>query len=203
MKIYRTAAHSLSGSQLPVKKDIMVQATKIQKNVSRLRFLDSLIGNEGDGSELRKDIEFLVQDYVASINLAVKLSSHSKWIPYPFIIERTKEIAEELRGFADIFRLKVIELGGQIPPDASKSSTLHEDSAAGAYGSGSSEGYDLLKQNIRRLVKDVEEHSGLCETLHHQRNLITDAGVVKLIGLVIVDMQRQKDELIDIVMKIA
>jgi hypothetical protein len=181
----------------------MVQSTTIQKTARRFKFLDSLSGSRGDRSELRKDVDFLEQDYVAFMNLAGSLSSHSKWIPYTFMIERAKKIAEELRDFAYIFRMKIIELDGQIPLDASMSSMTHDDSDNLVSGSRSPKGYDLLKQNIKRLVKDMEEHSSCCEVLHHQRNLIADASLAKLIDLIIVEMQRQKDELLDIVMKIS
>lgn len=179
----------------------MVQGTTIQKTGRRFGFLDGLFGSLNDGAELRKDIGFLVNDYIAFSSIAANLVSHSRWIPYPFIIERAKKIADELRNLAEVLRSKINELGGQIPPDALKSTTAHDDT--NVHGSQNQRGHDLLKQNIKRLVADMEEHSSLYETLHHQRNLITDVGVVKLIGKMIVDMQRQKDELIDIVMKIS
>jgi hypothetical protein len=179
----------------------MVQATTIQKTGRRFGFLNGIFGSQRDGAELRKDIEFLVQDYTAFTNLAANLVSHSRWIPYPFIIEHTRKIADELRNLADILRMKINELGGEIPSDASKSSTTHNDSDG--RGSQNQKGHDSLRQNIKRLVADMEEHSSRYEALHHQRNLITDVGVSKLIKQMIVEMQRQKDELIDIVMRIS
>lgn len=181
----------------------MVHQTTIQRAGNRLKFLDDLFGDRGKGPELKKDTGFLVNDYVGFTNLAADLSSHSKWIPYPFLIDRTKKIADEIRGFADLLRGKIAELDGQIPSDALRSSSTQDHSGNDSRELQHRTSYDLLKQDIKRLLSDVGEHSSRCELLQHQRNLIGDAGVAKLLGLIIVDMQRQKNELIDIVMRIS
>ncbi len=184
-------------------RDIMVHQTTIQKAGKRLKFLDDLLGDGGKGTELRKDTRFLVDDYVGFTNLAASLSSHSKWIPYPFLIDRMKKIADEIRGFADLLRGKIVELGGQIPSDALRSPATQNRSGNGSGELQHRTSYDMLKQDIKRLLSDVEDHTNRCELLQHQRNLIGDAGVSRLLGLIIVDMQRQKDELIDIVMRVS
>jgi len=184
-------------------KNIMVQATTTRKIGRRFKFLDGLFGSQEDGTELRKDIAFLVQNYIAFNNLAASLSSHSKSIPYQFLIERTKKVADELRNFAEILRTKIIELGGQISQDTLKSSATQGGTGNNASGLRNQNGNDLSKQNIKRLVNDMEEHSSRCDALQHQRNLINDDGIAKLIGLIIIDMQRQKAELLDIVMRIS
>lgn len=181
----------------------MVHQTTIQRAGNRLKFLDDLFGDEGKGSELRRDTEFLINDYAGFTNIAADLSSHSKWIPYSFLIDRIKKIADEIRGFADLLRGKIVELGGQIPSDALRSFVTRDDAGDGSRELQHRTSYDLLKQDIKRLLSDVGEHSSRCELLQHQRNLISDAGVAKLLGLIIVDMQRQKNELIDIVMRIS
>jgi hypothetical protein len=206
----KTATQFQSESQFSKEKDIMVQQTAVRKAGRRLKFLDTLLVNQGDGGDLKRDIDFLIKDHTMFTELAADLSSHSKWIPYPFLIERLKKIADELRGFAEILRGKIIESGGQISQESSRLVDGHGESA----GHGSSErysshklefssGHELFRQNVGLLVRDMEDHSSSCDVLQHQRNQIKDSAIAKLINLIIVDMQRQRNELIDIVMRIS
>jgi len=187
----------------------MVQQATVQKNDGRLRFLKKIFSESVADSEVNRSIRFLVEDYTAANRIAADLSSHSKWIPYSFLVDRLKKISDEMRGHAEIFRAKIIELGGQV------------SSATGGHTSGqtsteSQEAHELDHnghkdhqldvphgENVKRLVMDMEEHSARCEALMHQRNLIDDASIAKLLNVVIVDMQRQKEELTDIIMRIS
>lgn len=181
----------------------MIRSTTVNKNGGRFRFLDDLFGGQEEGVNQRKEISYLIDDYIAFLNIAAKLTAHSRWIPYPFVVERTKKIADELRSFAEVVRAKIAELGGQVPQDPLKFSTTHDGSDDGAHGLQNRNGNELVMQNIKRLVTDMEEHSSRYETLYHQRNLIADAGTVKFLNQIIVDMQRQKSELLNIVMRIS
>ena len=176
----------------------MVQQTAVLKNGRLSTFWDGLFGGNEDSIEAKKDIEFLTRDYIDFTGLASNLSSHSKWIPYPFLIDRIKRIADEVRAFAELSRAKVSELGGQIPPVTNADPAIHRPGEIHPQTN-----YDLLGQNIKRLVHDMESHSVLCESLQHQRNLIKDRGVADLINRIFVDMQKQEDELLDVVMKIS
>ena len=170
-----------------------VRGTTIRKDDNRSKFFTRIFGNSAANGELKRSIEFLAEDYAAANKIAANLSSHSKWIPYPFLVDHLKKISDEMRGHAEIFRAKIIELGGQVPQ-----SGLESRLEMGKNRSG-----DDLHQNVKRLVMDMEEHSARCETLMHQKNIVHDAGGEKLLNAVIVDMQRQKDELMDIVMRIS
>ncbi|HUI29941.1 MAG TPA: hypothetical protein VLX91_06970 [Candidatus Acidoferrales bacterium] len=175
----------------------MVQESSVRKAGRGFGFLESLF-EDANRSESKKDLEFLRKDYVDLIALSASLSSHSKWIPYLFLIERIKKTADELRGISELLRGKILELGGQVPTDASGMLSPHDNSL----NDGSAANY-LSRQNVKRLVKDMEVHSSCCEALQRQRNLIRDGGVARLLTVVIADMQRQKAELLDVVMKIS
>ncbi len=178
----------------------MVQQTSIQK--TRLKFIDDLFGDQTDRREIKKDIDFLIKDYTGFIGLAASLSSHSKWIPYPFLIDRIKKVADELRSFADLLRGKILDLGGQIPPGAMRSAGGRDEVVNPQELQSRTDNY-LSRENVGHLVKDMEEHSSRWEILQHQKNLIKDKSVAKLINVIIIDMQRQKGDLIDIVMRLS
>ena len=171
----------------------MVQQTTIRKNNEGLAFLERIFGNSAVNGEVKRSIGFLRDDYAAAMKIAGNLYSHAKWIPYPFLVDRIKRISDEVKLHAEIFRAKIIELGGQIPQ-----ATLESRDASKSNYDGHAFG-----QNVKRLVADMEEHSDQCETLLHQKNMVIDVQVVELLNAVIVDMQRQKDELTDIIMRIS
>ncbi len=171
----------------------MVQQTSIQKNDNQVGFFRRIFKDSTVNGELRRSIEFLLEDYTAANKIAANLSSRSKWIPYPFLVDHTKKIADEMRVQGEIFREKIIELGGQVPQVNLENREFSERNNSG----------EEVRQNIRRLIMDMEEHSTRCDTLIHQKNMITESSVAKLLNAVIVDMQRQKDELIDIIMRIS
>ncbi|MCL4512034.1 MAG: hypothetical protein M1470_13330 [Bacteroidetes bacterium] len=164
----------------------MLQQTTVEKAEKRFGFLDNLFEDSNGKGELKKDTDFLSDDYAAAIRIAANLSSNAKWIPYPFLQNRIRKIADEMRTQSELFRSKISELGGQLPQVAVDNRDLLE-----------------FRQNVKRLVKDMEEHAAQSEALTHQKNKITDESVKELISAVIVDMQRQKDELIDIVMRLS
>ncbi len=164
----------------------MLQQTTVHKNLRRFGLLNTFFQDSTEKRELNKDIKFLSDDYTALVKIAANLSSHVKWIPYPFLLNRIKKIAEEIRALGEILRAKISELGGQVPQVTTENRDVRE-----------------FRQNVKRLVEDMEEHAALCETLTHQKNLIRDAGVIRVIDSVTLDMQRQKDELLDIVMRLS
>lgn len=164
----------------------MLQQTTVEKTGRRVNFFNSLFQDSTEKRELNRDIKFLSGDYAALVKIAANLSSHVKWIPYPFLLNRIKKIAEEIRALGEVLRAKINELGGQVPQVASENHEVQES-----------------RQNVKRLVKDMEEHSARCEILVHQKNSVRDANVMKVIDAIVLDMQRQKDELLDIVMRLS
>ncbi len=171
----------------------MVQQTSVQKDNNRAGFFKRIFTDSAAKGEEKREIVFLLEDYMTANKIASNLSSHSKWIPYPFLVDHVKKISDEMRGQAEIFRQKIIELGGQV-------SQINLESREVSRRDNSGEG---LRQNIKSLVMDMEEHSTACDALMRQRNMLADSGVVNLLSAVILDMQRQKDELTDIVMRIS
>ncbi len=164
----------------------MLQQTTPSKTEKRFGLLNSLFGDTSEKKELARGIELLSDDYAAAVRIAANLSSHSRWIPYPFLLNRLRKIAEEMRGHAEALRTKIAQLGGQTPQVPVENRDVLE-----------------FRQNIKRLVSDMEDHASRSEILLHQRNQISDPDVIKLIDALILDMQRQKEELLEIVMRLS
>ncbi len=164
----------------------MSQQTAVEHRRNRSTFLKRLSAGQTEKKDLSEITRHLGEDYAAFYRIAADLSWHSKWIPYPFLTERLKKIADEMRAQGELFRAKLTEIGGIVPQITSQS---HEDAG--------------FRQNVRQLVKDMEEHAAQSEMLVHQRNTINDAGVVRLLDTVASEMQKQKDELLDIVMRLS
>ncbi|MCL5266804.1 MAG: hypothetical protein M1469_01725 [Bacteroidetes bacterium] len=164
----------------------MLQHTTVSKADKRFGWFDGLFGDTSEKKEIARDIDLLCNDYAAAVRIAANLSSHSKWIPYPFLSNRLKGIAEEIRSQAEALRAKIAELNGQLPPV-------------------SVENRDVLgfRQNVKRLVHDMEEHASRTEILMHQRNRMENPDIIRLIDALILDMQRQKEELLNIVMRLS
>lgn len=164
----------------------MLQQTAAENKTRKSGLLSSLSTGHVETKEKKKIIGYLTEDYIAAFNIAANLSSHGKWIPYPFLADRLKKISDELRVQGELFRAKLTLLGGTVPQLATEN---REDGD--------------FRQNVRRLVKDMEDHASRSETLIHQRNNIRDESVVALIDTIVSEMQKQKDELLDIVMRLS
>ncbi len=164
----------------------MLQQIAVDRRNSRLAFLDRLSVGAMQRREHEKIVEYLSDDYSASLRIAANLSSHAKWIPYPFLSNRLKGIADEMRTQAEMIRAKLVELGGHVPQ-------LDIEGR---------EDVDF-RQNVRRLVKDMEEYMSRSEILVHQKNSITDAGVLILLDAIAAGMQKEKEEMLNIVMRLS
>ncbi len=164
----------------------MLQQTTVSKTGKRFSWFDGLFEDTSDTKELMLALGFLGDDHAAAVRLAANLSSHSRWIPYPFLSNRLKAVAEELRGQAEAFRAKIAELNGQ-PPQVSV------------------ENRDLqgFRQNVKRMVGDMEEHTSRLEIMMHQRNRLRNHDLLVFFDAIILDMHRQKEELLDIVMRLS
>jgi predicted translin family RNA/ssDNA-binding protein len=164
----------------------MPQQTATVKSHRKFSFLDSFSVGHAGRIEQEKDVKYLEEDYSAALKLAANLSSHVKWIPYPFLVNRLRKVADDVRSQAEVMRTKIVELGGTVPQVNIES---REDVE--------------FRENVKRLVRDMEEYSSRSEALVHQRNNIRDAGVLKLVETIASEMQSQKDELMDIVMRLS
>lgn len=164
----------------------MLQQSAAEKKHNRSAFFHDLSAVRVDRREHQKILEYLGQDYTAAFSIAANLSWHSKWIPYAFLTNRLKKIADEMRAQGEMLRAKLTEVGGTVPQISSQS---REDAG--------------FRQNVRRLVKDMENHATRSEILIHQRNDIHDESIIRLLDAVVSEMQKQKDELLDIVMRLS
>ncbi len=164
----------------------MLQQTAAEKSHRGMAFLESLSPDHVDLREHRKIMDYLSDDYTAAMRLAANLSSHGKWIPYPFLTNRLKKIADEVRALAEVLRAGIVRLGGTVPQIAAEN---REDVD--------------FRQSIKRLVHDMEEHASRSEMLIHQKNNIRDVNVIKLLDSVSSSMLAQRDELLDIVMRLS
>ncbi len=164
----------------------MLQQTTVENKSRKAGLLSDLSTGSVDKKEQKKVLEYLAEDYIAAFSIAANLSSHGKWIPYPFLTDRLKKLADEMRAQGELLRAKLTELGGAIPQ----------------LSTGNREDVDF-RQNVKRLVGDMEDHASRSETLIHQRNNIRDESVIALIDAIASEMQKQKDELLDIVMRLS
>lgn len=164
----------------------MLQQTAAEKSHHGRTFLEGLSAGQTDRREHQKVLNYMSEDYSTAMRVAANLSSHGKWIPYPFLTNRLKAMADEVREQAEVFRVGLVRLGGTVPQVTADD---REDVD--------------FRQNVKRLVHDMEEHGSLSEILIHQKNDIRDQSVIKLLESVISVMQREKDELLDIVMRLS
>ena len=164
----------------------MLQQTTSEKKEKRSGILGRLMMGQSENRETTRDLEYLSEDYEAMSRIAANLSSHSRRIPYPFLQNRIKTLAEEVRALSEMIRSKIMSLGGKLPQVAVENRDVLE-----------------FRQNIKRLVRDMEEHSSQSETFVHQKNKIENQDVIKMISEIVLRMQVQKDELMDIVMRLS
>ena len=164
----------------------MLQQNVAEKSHHRLAFLDSLSASHADRKEHERILSFLSEDYSATMKIAANLSSHSKWIPYPFLLNRLKNVADGVRAEAELIRGAIARLGGTVPQATAEN---REDVG--------------FRQSIKRLVGDMEAHSSRSEIILHQKNSIRDASVAMLLGSVASEMLKQREELLEIVMRLS
>ena len=95
--------------------DDVVQQAMTEKSTKRFGFIGALVSGGADNRERAKTAEFLGEDYAAAIKVATNLSWHSRWIPYAFLANRIKKLADEIRSQTELLRVRIVELGGQVP----------------------------------------------------------------------------------------
>ncbi len=139
-------------------------------------------------SETDELIKILNEDYSKEIALAHMIDEHAEIIPFDFLREKLKKIAEEERKHAEKLRQKIAELGGTVNPSPKifeiKTSSIHNE------------------KGFRKLVADLEFDKEIYEDYIAQINRIENEDVKKLLREIVEDEMRHKDVLMDVVMRL-
>lgn len=139
-------------------------------------------------AEKEEIMKILNEDYSKEIALAKMMEEHSEMIPFDFLREKLRKVAEEERLHAEKLKQKIIELGGSVNPlprilDV-KMETIHD------------------QKGFRKLVADLEFDKEIYESYISQINKVEDDEVKNLLREIVEDEERHKDILMDIVMKL-
>jgi len=139
-------------------------------------------------SEKEELVKILNENYSKEIAIAKMLEEHSEMIPFDFLRERLKKVAEEERKHAERLRQKIIELGGSVNPSPKifdvKTETIHN------------------QKGFRKLVADLEFDKEIYENYIAQINKVENEEIKKLLREIVEDEEKHKDILMDIVMRL-
>jgi|GEM_PF-5983885 hypothetical protein len=160
--------------------------TWAQNQEKKMSFLDFLSDSAFKRREIQKTIKLLQMDYLTTLRISSNLSVHAKWIPYPFLQERVRKISESLRKQSELLREQIIKLGGELPPLSSEQISLSDH-----------------RQNVKKLVQELENTSKLYETYAHQRNIVEQNESSHLLSILLDNTKKIKEELTDIVMRLS
>jgi HSP20 family protein len=163
-----------------------IMETWAQNQEKKMSFLDFLSDSAFKRREIQKTIKLLQMDYLTTLRISSNLSVHAKWIPYPFLQERVRKISESLRKQSELLREQIIKLGGELPPLSSEQISLSDH-----------------RQNVKKLVQELENTSKLYETYAHQRNIVEQNESSHLLSILLDNTKKIKEELTDIVMRLS
>lgn len=139
-------------------------------------------------SEADELIKILNEDYSKEMALAHMIDEHAEIIPFDFLREKLKKVAEEERKHAEKLKQKITELGGTVNPSpkayAIKTSSIHNE------------------KGFRKLVADLEFDKEIYEDYIAQMNRIGNEDVKKLLREIVEDEMKHKDILMDVVMRL-
>lgn len=139
-------------------------------------------------SEREEIVKILNEDYSKEITIAKMMEEHSKMIPFDFLRERLRKIAEEEKEHAEKLKQKIMELGGSVNPLPKifevKMETIHN------------------QKGFRKLVADLEFDKEIYESYISQINKVEDDEIRKLLREIVEDEEKHKDILMDIVMRL-
>lgn len=139
-------------------------------------------------SEREELLKILSENYSKEITIAKMMDEHAEIIPFDFLKDKLKKIAEEERKHAEKFKQKIAELGGSVNPSAKiydvKTGSIHNE------------------KGFRKLVADLEFDKEIYEDYISQINRIENEDVKKLLREIVEDEVRHKDVLMDIVMRL-
>ncbi|MGC8594591.1 MAG: hypothetical protein ACP5MI_03195 [Candidatus Kryptoniota bacterium] len=136
--------------------------------------------------EIQRTVKLLQQDYLTALKISSNLSMHVKWIPYPFLQERVRKISESLRKQSELLREQITKLGGELPQFSSEQPTLYDH-----------------RQNVKKLVQELENLSELYETYAHQRNIVEQSESAQVLSTLLDNTGKLKEDLTDIVMRLS
>lgn len=139
-------------------------------------------------SEKEELLKILNDNYSKELAIAKMMDEHAEMIPFDFLKERLKKLAEEERTHAEKLKQKIIELGGTVNPSPKiydiKTSSIHSE------------------KGFRKLVADLEFDKEIYEDYIAQINRIENEDIRKLLREIAEDEARHKDVLMDIVMRL-
>ncbi len=139
-------------------------------------------------SEKEELLKILNESYSKELAIAKMMDEHAEMIPFDFLRERLKKLAEEEKTHAEKLKQKIIELGGTISPSPKiydiKTSSIHSE------------------KGFRKLVADLEFDKEIYEDYIAQINRIENEDIKKLLREIAEDEVRHKDVLMDIVMRL-
>ncbi len=139
-------------------------------------------------SEKEELLKILNDDYSKELTIAKMMDEHAEMIPFDFLKEKLKKLAEEERTHAEKLKQKIIEIGGTVNPSPKiydiRASSIHNE------------------RGFRKLVADLELDKEIYEDYIAQINRIENEDIKKLLREIVEDEVRHKDVLMDIVMRL-
>jgi bacterioferritin (cytochrome b1) len=139
-------------------------------------------------SEKEELLKILNDNYSKELAIAKMMSEHAEMIPFDFLRERLKKLAEEEKTHAEKLKQKIVELGGAVNPSPKiyeiKTSSIHSE------------------KGFRKLIADLEFDKEIYEDYIAQINRIENEDVKRLLREIVEDEVRHKDVLMDIVMRL-
>jgi bacterioferritin len=139
-------------------------------------------------SEREELIKLLNENYSKEVAIAKMMDEHAEMIPFDFLKERLKRVAEEERKHAEMLRQKIAELGGSVNPTPKvfeiKTDSIHNE------------------KGFRKLIADLEFDKEIYEDYISQINKIENDDVKNLLRQIVDDELKHKDVLMDLVMRL-
>ena len=139
-------------------------------------------------SEKEELIKILNENYSKEVAIAKMMDEHSEIIPFDFLRERLKRVAEDERRHAEMLRQKIIEFGGSVNPMPKifdiKTDSIHTE------------------KGLRKLIADLEFDKEIYEDYISQINKIENNDIRDLLRRIVDDEIRHKDILMDLVMRL-
>lgn len=139
-------------------------------------------------SEKEELLRILNENYSKEIAIAKMMEEHAEMIPFDFLREKLKKIAEDERKHAEKLKQKISELGGTVNPSPKiynvKMASIHTE------------------KGFRKLVADLEFDKEIYEDYISQINRIENEDIKKLLREIADEEAKHKDVLMDIVMRL-
>ncbi len=133
-------------------------------------------------------IKILNENYSKEVAIAHMIEEHAEIVPFDFLKEKLRRVAEEEKRHAEKLKQKIVELGGTINPSPKvyeiRTSSIHNE------------------KGFRKLVADLEFDKEIYEDYISQINKIENDDVKKLLREIVEDEIKHKDILMDVVMRL-